>query len=287
MFKRLLVVLAVLILAAAIIVGISIYMGAHHLTVTRYQASADVTENLRIVHLTDLHSRVYGKDNEKLAALVKEQQPDLIFLTGDMLSDNDEDSQVVCDLIEKLVSVAPVYYGYGNHEKAWQERTGQLLEPMLTRAGAIVLDCSYTDIEVKGQQLRIGGYHSYWHQPHMTTKDPQKIISERAFCVEYEDTDRLKLLLCHIPTAWLDWGLINDCPVDVVFSGHYHGGQVRLPFVGGLYAPYVGWLPEYTRGVFKGEKATCVLSAGVGSEAHLPRVFNLPEIVVVDIVSEK
>ena len=285
--KRILIICGVLVLVAVAVLGVSGYMGATQLTVTRYQVSANVTENLRIVHLTDLHSRVYGENNDTLVQLVAEQKPDMIFLTGDMLSMSDEGPEVVCALIERLAAIAPVYYGYGNHETGWQERTGELLETALTQAGALVLDCCYTDITVKGQQLRIGGYHGYWRRAHMTADDPEQIEAENAFAEKFENTDRIKLLLCHIPTAWLDWELINDCPVDVVFSGHYHGGQVRLPFVGGLYAPYVGWLPEYTQGIFRGEQATCILSTGVGSEDHLPRIFNLPEIVIVDVVSEK
>lgn len=285
--KRLLTIFVVLILAAAIVVGISIYMGATHLNVTPYQVSAEVTQSLRIVHLTDLHSREYGQGNEKLVALVKAQQPDLIFITGDMLTVSDEGPEVVCRLIPKLLEIAPVYYGYGNHEKEWEEKNGLLLEPELTKAGAIVLDCAYIDIELKGQQLRIGGYHGYWRQPHMTSDDWVKIHTELDFCAAFEETDRVKLLLCHIPTAWLDWNYIDKWPGGIVFSGHYHGGQVRLPFVGGLYVPYVGWLPEYTKGVFEGEKATCVLSVGAGSPASIPRIFNLPEIVVVDIIPKE
>lgn len=286
-FKRVLLLCLALAVVAAVVLDFAAYLGATRLKVTSYQVEAEVTESLRIVHLTDLHSREYGQGNEKLAALVKAQQPDLIFITGDMLTVSDEGPEVVCRLIPKLLEIAPVYYGYGNHEKEWEEKNGLLLEPELTKAGAIVLDCAYTDIELKGQQLRIGGYHGYWYRAHMTADDQEEYHADSQFMKAYEDTDRVKLLLCHIPTAWLDWNLIHECPVDVVFSGHYHGGQVRLPFVGGLYVPYVGWLPEYTKGVFEGEKATCVLSVGAGSPASIPRIFNLPEIVVVDIIPEK
>ena len=286
-FKRVLLLCLALAVVAAVVLDFAAYLVATRLKVTSYQVEANVTQSLRIVHLTDLHSREYGQGNEKLVALVKAQQPDLIFITGDMLTVSDEGPEVVCRLIPKLLEIAPVYYGYGNHEKEWEERTGQLLEPELTKAGAIVLDCAYIDIELKGQQLRIGGYHGYWYRAHMTADDQEEYHADSQFMKAYEDTDRVKLLLCHIPTAWLDWNLIHECPVDVVFSGHYHGGQVRLPLVGGLYVPYVGWLPEYTKGVFEGEKATCVLSVGAGSPASIPRIFNLPEIVVVDIIPEK
>lgn len=264
----------------------SAHRGTTELTVVNYEIPAAITEKLRIVHLTDLHSCVYGQDNVLLVELVASQEPDMIFMTGDMLSESDDGPSVVCALIPELLEIAPVYYGYGNHEKAWEERTGESLAPLLSAAGAVVLDCEYVDVEVNGQQLRIGGYHGYWRQPHMYPVSPEQKDTELAFCEDFENTDRVKLLLCHIPTAWLDWGYIDKFPAGVVFSGHYHGGQVRLPLIGGVYAPYVGAFPEYTRGVFAGEQATCILSAGVGTEEAIPRINNLPEIVVVDIVPQ-
>lgn len=278
-----------LLLAAAVLLvalSISAYRGATRLTVISYQVTAVTQRPLRIVHLTDLHSRVYGQGNEELVHLVAAQEPDLIFMTGDMLSGSDEGPDVVCELIPKLAQIAPVYYGFGNHEKDWEARTGEKLEPRLTAAGAVVLDCAYVDVEVNGQPLRIGGYYGYYRRSHMTADDDAQMQREQVFFDAFENTGNPKLLLCHIPTAWVDWNLIDKFPAGVVFSGHYHGGQVRLPLIGGLYAPYVGAFPEYTKGVFAGTQATCVLSAGLGSESNIPRINNLPEIVVVDLIPE-
>ena len=107
---------------------------------------------------------------------------------------------------------------------------------------------------------------------------------EMDFADVFEDTHRFKLLLCHIPTAWLDWEYINDYPVDLVLCGHNHGGQIRLPLLGPLYAPYVGLFPDYTEGLFLGQEAACVLSRGLGSSPGMPRINNLPEITVIDLI---
>lgn len=262
-------------------------VSARDLSTAYYTVAADLRFSVRIVHLTDLHSWEFGEQNQELVQMVTEQEPDLILMTGDMLDKTDEDAHVACELIEKLVDIAPVYYGYGNHEKAWEKENGKLLEAELTDAGATVLDCAYADIEVNGQKLRIGGYHGYYRRPHMLQSTDEQQNAENQFFDEFENTDQYKILLCHIPTAWLDWGMIDDQPVDLVLTGHYHGGQVRLPFIGGLIAPYVGWFPEYAEGMYEGETATAILSTGLGSSPGIPRINNPPQMVVVDLIPQK
>lgn len=271
-------------LALGLWLGVSAWQGGHELTVTCYELETELTEPLRIVQLSDLHGWSFGEDNAELIRLVKEQEPDLILMTGDMLDRSEEDPEVACDLIRALADTAPIYWCYGNHEMTWMEKHGGSLTPALEEAGAVVLDTAYVDVQVKGQALRLGGYHGYWRQPHMFPVSEEQKTAELAFAAEFEDTDRYKILLCHIPTAWLDWGYIDRFPVDLVLTGHYHGGQIVLPLMGGLYAPYVGWFPEYTRGLYEGERATCVLSAGLGASPGIPRINNLPEIVVVDLI---
>ena len=149
------------------------------------------------------------------------------------------------------------------------------------------MDVSYLDMEVKGQPIRLGGYHAYYRQPGMYPVTEEEHRRQLEFCDDFENTDRYKILMNHVPTAWLDWGYRNECPVDLVLSGHYHGGQVRLPLIGGVYAPYVGLFPKHTRGLFEGEEATCILSTGLGASPGLPRINNLPQIVTVDLIPQQ
>lgn len=274
-------------LLICIAVCVSAYQGATKLTVAKYEVRMDMTESIRIVQLTDLHGKVFGTDNDVLVQMVAKQKPDLILMTGDMMDKSDENADIVCNLIRCLVEVAPVYYGFGNHEISWMDTTGIDLTPILTDADAVVLNCDFLDISVKGQQLRIGGYYNYYRQPHMYPLTLEEKLAELDFADNFENTDRYKILLSHIPTAWLDWEYIEKYPVDLVLTGHYHGGQIRLPLVGGLYAPYVGLFPEYTEGMFAGEQATCILSTGLGSSPGVPRINNPPQIVVVDLIPEK
>lgn len=119
----------------------------------------------------------------------------------------------------------------------------------------------------------------------MVSNDEEYMNQEETFCDNFENTHNYKVLLCHIPTLWLDWNCRDDYPIYMVFSGHYHGGVIRIPIINqGLFAPYTDWLPNYTKGIYSGEKTTCVLSAGLGDEYSLPRINNPPEIVIVDFI---
>ena len=281
MKKKTKILLGAMFLLAAIAVYVMLQTP---LTVVCYEIETDFTEPIRIVHLTDLHSWSHGENNRELIQLVQDQSPDLILMTGDMMDREDESPEVVCLLIAALKDTAPVYFSYGNHESQWMKRTGTDLRPILTEAGATVLDIEYLDTEIKGQAVRLGGYYNYYRQPHMLNGNPEEVRAERAFADDFEETDRYKIFLNHIATTWLDWDYRDENSVDLVLTGHYHGGQVRLPFVGGLVAPYVGWFPPYTEGLYVGEKAAVVLSTGLGSSPGIPRVNNPPQVVVVDLV---
>lgn len=282
----------ILVLALAV----ELYISNNVLTVSRYQIDADFENPIRIVQLTDLHNKQFGKDNRRLVAKVQELDPDYIFTTGDMISQHDKLDHLTL-LIRNLTEIAPVYYSYGNHEKDWEKNyPDQSLRAQLKDAGAIVLDNEYIDTELSGSPIRLGGYYGYYRRPVMTTSDSDEKEKINRWCQEFEDTDRYKILLCHIPTTWLDGNHIDGYPEDIqrsvfydgntielVFSGHYHGGQVRIPGIGGLYAPYVKWFPKFTKGIFEGAQTTCVLSSGLASRGRIPRVFNLPEIVCLEI----
>lgn len=271
-------------LAIALVYGFVSSLFIHVETVS---VKTDVASPIRIVHLTDLHNAQFGKNNEKLVDKVTAQKPDIIIMSGDMLNEDDPNSSIIISLISDLSLIAPVYFGYGNHEKHWEKIHGQDLRPLLEQAGASVVDNDYIDLEFKGTKLRIGGYMAYYPVPHMSTHDETQQTLELAFAEDFENTNRLKILINHIPTGWVDWNYVNKYPVDIVFSGHYHGGMIRIPILNqGLYAPYVGLFPPFTKGVYTGQKATCILSAGLGIEHHIPRFYNPPEIMVVNLAPD-
>ena len=265
------------------------YVTSFFLHVEHYEIQADINTPIRIVQLTDLHNAEFGENNSKLIEKVAEQDPDVIFLTGDLVDRNEARTDVATHLISELAKIAPVYCCLGNHETAWETTFGEDLHALYSDAGAIVLDCEYVDTEINGNPIRIGGYMGYWGQPHMVTSDPEEKERHYQFFRDFKEKDLpegcCRILLDHIPTGWLDWRYIDTLDTGIVFSGHYHGGMIRVPILDrGVAAPYVGWWPPYTKGVFVGEGSTCVLSTGLGIKDGIPRLNNPPEIVVATLV---
>lgn len=289
MWKKVLRIALLILLSLILICAASLLLSRYGLTVTRFALSQPkLTQPLRIVQLTDLHNSVFGKGNARLIRKIREQQPDLILLTGDMLNQYEERTDVPVDLIRELVQIAPVYASYGNHERQHERVFGSDLRAAFTEAGATFLNREWVEVEIKGQELRIGGIYGYCMAGYyLRTKEAEE--QEVAFLDEFCNTDRTKLLLCHMPVAWIKYGSLDYWNTDYIFAGHAHGGQVRIPFVGGLYAPDQGRFPGRCEGLFfsKDGEHTLVLSRGLGtSRSKLPRLNNIPEILVLDLLPE-
>lgn len=268
--------------------GGSLYCSAYGLEVSRYQVEAPVAAPVRIAHLSDQHNAVFGPENAALVELVAAQQPDLIFLTGDQINRDEPGTASAERLIRALAGVAPVYCSLGNHEQEYQANFGSDPAKAFARAGAVVLEKSWQDITVNGSLLRVGGLYGY-ALPAGQEKDYAShswYLEECAFLRDFCGTARAKLLLCHMPVSWIQSGSLDSWAADVVFAGHAHGGQVRLPFVGGLYAPDQGWFPGRECGLyFSADGArTLVLSRGLGGRVPVPRFNNVPELVVAELI---
>lgn len=283
--KRLqrLAVLTILLTAAVVLSGV---LSIHALSVSHYAVKVDCfTDSVRIVQLTDLHNAEFGDGNERLIQKVAAQEPDLILLTGDLLNQNEEGTGVAEKLIGGLCDIAPVYASFGNHELAYERNFGADLQTVYAAAGATVLEFDWTDVEVKGQSLRLGGLYGYClPEKYESTGEARK--SESEYLRDFQDTDRYTILLCHMPVSWIQYSSLDAWDVDCVLSGHAHGGQIRFPFIGGLWAPDQGWFPGGESGLYWSEDGQRVmaLSRGLGTSGRLPRINNIPEILVLDLV---
>lgn len=276
------IVTAILILVAALI-AFGFYSSRHLLSVSHFTIDrAEIDTPIRIVQLTDLHNSVFGEENSRLLERVAAEKPDMILLTGDLLNQNEERTDIVVDLITELVKIAPVYASYGNHEVKHEKNFGTDFHDLYGKAGAVIFDYDYIEITVHGQDIRLGGMYGYCVPPDGLRKYQKQIDYLTAF----QDTDATTVLLCHLPASWLSKGRLDVWDVDVIFAGHAHGGQVRIPLIGGLWAPDQGWFPGRECGLYYSEdkNSVLVLSRGLGSNQKIPRFNNIPEIVVVDLV---
>ncbi len=256
------------------------------LTVSEYTLSVDtLTDSLRIVQLTDLHNSSFGQDNRRLVERVAEQQPDLIFITGDLLNSSTDDTTVATNLIACLSAICPVYLSLGNHELELEETSGVDIVALYEQAGAVVLEYDYLDLTVNGQALRIGGLYGYClPEKYLSTGEAK--AAECAFLTEFQDSDAYTILLTHMPVCWLINGGLEEWQVDCVFSGHVHGGEIVFPLIGGLWAPDFGWFPGKLQGLYTSSlgDSVLVLSTGLGTTELVPRFHNPPEIVALTLV---
>lgn len=245
-----------------------------------------LSEGARVVVVSDLHGKEYGRNNKRLLKKISEQKPDAIFVVGDMLDDGDAENgfSKTKNLLIELLDIAPVYLSYGNQEK---EYSGYILDSFvntITEKGIIVLDDSFVDCEIGGQKIRIGATmgHAF---PFGRTKEEFENSNEYIFLKDMEKTDVPTIVLAHMPDTFIFNGAHNYWSnIDLVVSGHTHGGVVRLPFVGGLYAPMQGLFPEYDYGFYMlGEKMKMVITSGLSGYTFIPRFLNFPEICVLNL----
>ena len=285
-FKYMIAIFAVIIFTCLY----SIWASYFYLETTYFEyTSSKLQEEIKAVVLADLHDHEFGDSNEKLIARVKEQAPDVIFVIGDMLNDDSEDSAVAVNVTRQLVQIAPVYYAWGNHEIGYMEAQGDALLDELKEAGAILLEKEYCDIEVNGQKIRVGGLFEYaFALDGNDSTIPEHMDAEvYEFLTEFEDTDDFKLMLSHMPDAFVFGDAPKTWDIDLVVSAHDHGGQVILPFVGGVFGGDQGWFPEYVYGLHSLEKYDMLITRGLGSNPKiLPRFNNRPEVMVVTMGEE-
>ena len=247
---------------------------------------AELSGSARVVVISDLHGKEYGKDNKRLLAKISEQNPDAIFVVGDMLHDGDAKNSFskTSKLLINLLDIAPVYFSYGNQEKEYSGNSIDTFVNTIKENGVIVLDDSFVDCEINGQKIRIGGTmgHAF---PFGRTMEEFESSDEYIFLKDMEKTDAPTIVLAHMPDTFIFNGAHNYWGnIDLVVSGHTHGGVIRLPFAGGLYSPMQGLFPEYDYGFYMlGEKMRMVITSGLSGYKLVPRFLNLPEICVLNL----
>lgn len=237
-------------------------------------------DRFRIAHLSDLHNAEFGKKNQKLLAMLEKIAPDIIVITGDLVDRRRPNLKIALDFVTEAVKLAPVYYIPGNHEakmNCYPQLWGKL-----TAAGVIALEDRSLPLARGGDTVTLVGladpYFTIRKDPlHLT---PAIIRGRLRKLVRREDG--YHILLSHRPELFPSY---LRCGVDLTFCGHAHGGQARLPFIGGIIAPHQGLFPKYDAGLYTQGHCSMVVSRGLGNSLCPLRFNNRPEVVVVQLRS--
>lgn len=264
-----------------VVISAYILLGNTNLEITEYYVTSsrlpDSFDGFEIAQISDLHNAEFGDANEDLLRLLSQIKPDMIVLTGDLIDSRQTDMDIALDFASKAVQVAPVYYVTGNHEARVPEY--EQLKTGLTDLGVTVLENQKVQITKDGESITLMGIQDPSFRTDYLFGDAES-VSRQAITSLQNESDGFTVLLSHRPELF---DLYVDTGVDLVFSGHAHGGQFRLPFVGGLVAPNQGFFPKYDAGQFIKENTTMIVSRGVGNSIIPFRINNPPEIVVVEL----
>ena len=237
-------------------------------------------DGFRIVHVSDLHNANFGKDNEKLIDMISEAQPDIIAITGDVVDSRRTDIDISVEFVKQVMKIAPCYYVTGNHEARIGDEYS-LLEEKLKKAGVIILDDEVAFIERFGALIEIMGLKDPTFSVSGTTEMEAETVAEKLKSLENSESC-FTLLLSHKP-EFFDIYVEND--IDLVLSGHAHGGQFRFPFLGGIIAPGQGIFPKYDAGLFEKNSTNMIASRGIGNSIIPLRINNRPEIILIELQS--
>ena len=269
---------------------ISYIISLFKIDVSKYEvASSKVPkafDGFKILQLSDLHNRRFNKNNKKIVKIIEKQKPDIIVMTGDMVSSNSTGFSNFFSLVEELDGKYPIYYIFGNHEQRLSVEKQASIIGKLREYGVKVLNNQQEFITKDDESIQIFGlkqeliYYTNYLKSKKTysyeTKDMENAIRKA-------DGKKFNILLAHNPLyfdTYEKWG------ADLIFSGHVHGGIIQIPFVGGLLSPERKLFPKYSGGEYEIDDSKMVVSRGLGYTKINLRFFNNPEICVVELKSK-
>ncbi len=231
-------------------------------------------QNFRIAAVSDLHNHQWG---DELIGRLEKECPDMIVITGDLVDSSHTDFGVAMEFIHRAVEIAPVYYVTGNHE-AWLDHYDEL-EKQLTDSGVKLMDDRKEWLERGDAKISLVGIQD----PSFSGRADTGNLHESIVTAKLEnllDQNGYNIILCHRPELFDGYVKVK---ADLVITGHAHGGQVRIPLIGGLIAPNQGFLPRYTERVYSRGGTDMVVSRGLGNSVIPVRINNMPELVIITL----
>lgn len=275
-----------LIISALIIAAGAIYYDNNRLSTSKYKVSSQklkAFKGFKILQLSDLHSKNFGRDNNKLLELIDKEKPNIIVMTGDMINSRQGEFSTFIRLAKKLVVSYETYFVEGNNETILAPSLRNELITTLKEAGIRVLLNEKVEIYREEEKLNIYGlwfdieyykklHSGYNKDAYFSKKDMDKALGE---CERKE----FNILLAHNPLyfkSYEEWG------ADLILSGHIHGGLIRLPGGRGLLSPERKFFPKYSEGRYIKNQSSLIVNRGLGGKMLIPRVFNCPEVTIID-----
>lgn len=237
----------------------------------------DEFKGYKIAHISDLHNKRFGKNQKRLLNKIRKTSPDIIVITGDLIDRRKYNLDTAMTFIDGAIEICPAYYVSGNHE-AWSGDYKNIKKELLN-SNVKILDDEKVQITRDNSSIEILGLSD----PDFLTSDyiDGTDLSKLEKGLETMSNDStFQILLCHRPELF---SIYQDKNIDLIFAGHAHGGQFRLPFAGGLVAPDQGLFPKYTSGAYEENGSTLVVSRGLGNSIIPIRIFNRPEIIVLTL----
>lgn len=270
----LLVLLLVLSYLATLMLDTTLH--TRHYTIKDERICAPV----RVVMLSDLHGTFYGQNQQELVSTIDQLDPHAVFLVGDIF-DEHHDFSAATALLNQIAPRYPTYYVSGNHEYSTDFSA---VKETLSAAGVICLWGENQKITLNGQEMLLGGVYDECHYLYNATPQGEHFTKQLRLMKEEKEeqySDLFSILLCHRPEA----DILKNSGYNLIFSGHNHGGQVRIPgILNGLFAPSQGFIPSYAGGLYTlNEQSTLIVGRGLVRN-HAPRIFNPPEIVYVELL---
>ncbi len=236
----------------------------------------------KIAQVSDLHNAEFGENNARLLKLLSKNEPDIIVITGDLIDAQHTNIDIALNFVKEAIQIAPVYYVTGNHEASLSQY--DRLKDGLESVGVSVLDDRVVELERDGEKITLIGLSD----PDFTVKGdvfgevPAMINTKLEKLTNMENS--YTILLSHRPELFESY---VSSGIDLILCGHAHGGQFRLPFIGGLIAPNQGLFPKYDAGVFSDHNTHMIVSRGLGNSIIPFRFNNRPEIVLVELCAEQ
>ncbi len=260
------------------------YFENNAIMITEYEITSEKLpesfDGFVIVHLSDLHNKLFGENQKRLIKHVKAQNPDMIVITGDLIDSNHPDVEKGLLLVEEAMKIAPVYFVTGNHDNWLSDTNTYALFHGMEQLGARVLEDEAIDLYLENEQecISLLGVDDDTVVYNSQLAETLKELTKRE-----DDNHLFTVLLAHEPQRL---PVYSEYEIDLVLSGHAHGGQFRIPFIGGFVAPDQGFLPKYTKGLYEENGTKMIVSAGLGNSVVPLRLLNRPEVVKITFNSK-